>query len=90
MFAARPIRMEAATVLAVRGHGTLAGLECASKETVFLGDPGPLCHLFARRTAKRYKLGVIPHATERDHPNIRELVSQSGENPLHRRVRPVS
>jgi len=71
--------LPAARVLAVRGHLTWQRVDCPSKESVFLGDPGLLCSLFVRTMRKRYKLGVVPHWSEREDPRVAQLVARSAE-----------
>jgi hypothetical protein len=82
MFGQTPMELPLADVRAVRGRLTLSTIACRHKAAVVLGDPGLLCALLARRTVKKYKLGVVPHWSERDHPLVQHLVSTSSEISL--------
>ncbi len=82
MFGQTPMELPLADVRAVRGRLTLSTIACRHKAAVVLGDPGLLCALLARRTVKKYKLGVVPHWSERDHPLVQHLVSTSSEITL--------
>jgi len=65
---------------AVRGHKTLEQIDSLKGQPA-LGDPGLLAaHWWEGRPkpAKRYRLGVIPHYVDRDHPLIQHAQSLPG------------
>lgn len=77
MFGTFPMAFDVAHVAVVRGRWTLDRLQCPSKETVLLGDPGLLCHMLVRQAKKRYVLGIVPHWSELQHPLVSGLAAQS-------------
>ena len=68
-----------ARVTALRGHLTTERINCPDKDQAVLGDPGLLASLLAKPERKRWKLGLIPHWSERDHPLLAQIASQHAE-----------
>lgn len=61
-----------AQILAVRGEYTREALGISGPLT--LGDPGLLVSRYLPgRPTPRYRLGVLPHFREKDHPTLRQL-----------------
>ena len=79
MFAAEPMEMMSAKVLALRGEWTFRSLCCNNPEAVVLGEPGLLCGLFAGTRHVRFKLGLVPHWSEQNNPLVRELAARCSE-----------
>jgi hypothetical protein len=67
-----------ARVLAVRGKLTRQRLG-ENRKTVALGDPGLLASVvMPRREEKSYVLGVVPHYSEKNHPQLLQLLARLG------------
>lgn len=79
MFASGTKDLSKATVLAVRGQLTLDRIQTSNPAAVSLGDGGLLCHLFHRRTRKKYKLGIIPHFVDVGDPIVDIVAASSSE-----------
>lgn len=72
---ARPPRKSKHRYHAVRGRLTAATV--TNHEIAAFGDPGLLAdRLLASLPAKRHTLGVVPHYSERDHPETKALRSR--------------
>lgn len=66
-----------ARVAALRGHLSLAQVQCRNRENVILGDPGLLVHTIIRGTPREhYQLGIMPHWSEMEHPFYRDHLAQ--------------
>ncbi len=85
-----------ASVLAVRGRLTLNNLQNEHKERILLGDPGLLMsYVFPDKSAVRYKLGVVPHFVDLQHPYILDWRKRFGKdvlfiNPLNDATKVIS
>lgn len=72
MYAGPTIALPQADVRAVRGWLSLERLEVRQPQNMVVGDPGLLANELIARSAPRFRLGVVPHWTERESPLFRQ------------------
>ena len=74
------VNFPSATVLAVRGKQTRARLG-EDRASIAMGDPGLLAvEMMPRREKKKYKLGLVPHYSEKTDSRIVGLVKSLGSD----------
>jgi len=86
-----PSQLAASNVFALRGKPTYARLREVGINVpdVPLGDPGILVPaLFDTSGPKRYRLGVIAHYADRQHPTVQRLRNKEGVLDIDVRQRP--
>ncbi|MDL2323399.1 polysaccharide pyruvyl transferase family protein [Bacteroidales bacterium OttesenSCG-928-A17] len=77
-----------ATAIGLRGRLTQKALNLENRNDIVLGDPGLLISsIFPNRKEKKWKLGIIPHLSEVNHPILNEWKKKYKEevkfiNPL--------
>jgi hypothetical protein len=71
------LRLTKAHVAALRGRLMLENVILSERRDVPLGDPVLLCARLGRPLRKRYKLGLVPHQTEYNHPLVRHFADRS-------------
>jgi len=72
----RPHPLPSAKILAVRGHLTRERI--GAPDDVTLGEPGLLVARRIRRPARRWDVGLVPHAVHRDHAAFVGLAETPG------------
>jgi pyruvyltransferase len=68
MYRKTQLDLRTANVHALRGR--LTQDRCLLSSTPVLGDPGLLAYLFAKPTPKTHSYGIIPHYTDKQHPQL--------------------
>lgn len=68
------------SILSVRGKFSLARIsDVPADKHITLGDPGLLADsLLVKRSTKQYRLGIIPHYIDKDHPAIQRIQAMPG------------
>ena len=76
------IEFPKASIAALRGRLTAERLGDNVPDGVVLGEPGLLVQMLARPMNRRYKLGLIPHWSQREDPLFTSLAKRSSEIAL--------
>lgn len=82
MYSNTTVDLQEANVIALRGRLSLEGVKLSGGAAPRLGDGGLLCGMFAKKRAKKYKLGVIPHYFHAESRLIKDLAARTPEIAL--------